>query len=128
MRSFGYRHLFFALVVGLAGGAAIGMHAHRWLEARWHSGAMTPRIVDRLGRKLDLTPDQRVKLTGILTRTHERLEALRAEARMKSDAAFDASAAEIEKILTPEQVVKFKAIRARMEARRRMHGPPPPGA
>jgi len=103
MRSYGLRHLVFALILGLAGGAAIGMHAHRWIEARRHSGAMIPRIVNRLGRKLALTDEQKSKLTVILTGTHARLEALRADARRMEDAAFSASAAQIEKILTPER-------------------------
>lgn len=127
MRAFGYRHLVFALVAGLAGGAAIGMHAHRWLGARTHSGDMTPRIVDRLGRKLDLSAEQRQKLAVILTGTHVRLEALRAETRKKFDAAYSRSAAEIENLLTPEQTVKFKALREKWEARRKQWGPRPDG-
>lgn len=127
MRSYGVRHLCFALLVGLAGGAAIGMHAHRWLEARRHSVAMIPRIVDRLGRTLALTADQKTNITAILTRTHDRLEAVRADARRKVDAAFDASADDIEKLLTPEQAVKYKELRARMEARRKQRSSPPPG-
>jgi len=127
MRSYGLRHLCFALIVGLAGGAAIGMHAHRWLEARRHSGAMIPRIVNHLGRKLGLSDEQKAKVAVILTRTHERLEAVRADASRQVDAAFDASANEIEKLLTPEQALKYKALRARMEARRKQRASPPPG-
>jgi len=128
MKTFGYRHLALALIAGLAGGAALGMHAHHWLGGHMHSGAMTPRIVDRLGRKLDLSVEQRQKLTVILDATHARLEALHADTRKKFDAAFDQSAVEIEKILTPAQVVTFKALHAKWEARRKQWGPPPDGA
>jgi Spy/CpxP family protein refolding chaperone len=127
MRRFGYRHLALALLAGLAGGAALGMHGHRWLERRMHSGDMTPRIVNRLGRELALTDEERQKLTVILTKTHVRLETLHAEARTKFDGALAQSAAEIEKILTPEQAAKFKVLRAKWEARRKAAGPRPDG-
>jgi Spy/CpxP family protein refolding chaperone len=80
-------------------------------------------IVERLARDLDLTADQRTKVEEVLTARRPSMEALQREVRGRFEAEQRSLRAEIRKVLTPEQQVKFDK---NEEERRRFgrRGPP----
>ena len=122
-RRFGLVHLAMALAVGAAGGVAGGLHLHR-MYRRWDPAdpKMTARMVERVSHNLGLSAEQRTKLAAILDRTHQRFTALRGEVDPKFEAIRGQTRAEIETILTPEQVTRFRELHAKREARRKALG------
>lgn len=89
---------------GLVGGAA----AHHIVSMR-RPGPPPPlarAIVRHLDRRLELSDAQRAQIEAILARSHDRMRA-----------QIDATNAEIERVLTPEQRAKFRKMRMRL------HGP-----
>ena len=96
---------------GLAMGLALGPLVLRVLPP------FPPRVADmvaRFSRDLDLSPDQRRELSAILERTRGRLADLHRDVRPKLEAIREAADAEIEKILTRDQVERFRRIRKHM--------------
>ena len=64
-------------------------------------------LVERLGRDLDLTAEQRAKIDTILADGRARLETLQHDARQRFDEAGRGLRAQIREVLTPEQQRKF---------------------
>jgi hypothetical protein len=87
----------------------LGMHAMR---------SMTQRIVARLDRELQLTPQQHDAVTRIFEMRRQHIEAINAAVRPQIRHEIDEGNAEIEKILTPEQRAKFDKLKMRMLPRR----------
>ena len=89
-------------------------------------GFVAGRIVARLDRELHLTPQQKTQVQQILDRHRTRIDAVMSGVRPQVRQEIDATNAEIEKILTPEQRAQFAKMRMRMPGHRGMGGPPPP--
>ena len=98
------------------------------LTRRPHGGPRIRRaaahmMLSRLDRHLDLTDDQEKKIGEILRRRHERITELWEGVRPQVSKEIEATNAEIERLLTPEQRAKFQEMKMRL-------GPPhdgPPG-
>ncbi|MEK7475367.1 MAG: hypothetical protein AAB152_06980 [Candidatus Coatesbacteria bacterium] len=131
MRKFGWSHLVWALAVGLAAGLALGLHAPRWgFPHPRRGGDRTALMVDRVSRQLKLDAGQREKLTAILEKTHHRIMRLRRDVGPKFEAIRKEASREIEKILTPDQVERYRELEKKWDARHRQSGPAgmgPPG-
>lgn len=84
---------------------------------------MHKRLADRISRELDLNPQQEEQLQAILPRHEAAFDSLRIEMDARLQTLLDSSAAEVERILTPEQKTKWEGIRRRFHA---PGGPPPP--
>jgi Spy/CpxP family protein refolding chaperone len=84
---------------------------------------MHRRFSDRIARELDLTRDQREQFEAMLPRHEAAFDSLRTEMDSRLRTLLDSSAAEVERILTPEQKTKWEGIRRRFHDRT---GPPPP--
>ena len=82
---------------------------------------LPPRVVNRLDRELNLTPQQKKSIEEIIERRHERLIGVMTGVRPQLRKEIDEANAEIERVLTPEQRVKFSRMRIRL------HGPGPHG-
>lgn len=80
-------------------------------------------ILDRLDRELHLTAQQKTQVQQILDRHRAKIESLMGNVRPQIRAEIDATNAEIDKILTPEQRAEFAKMKMRMPHRR--GGPPP---
>ncbi len=121
------------LVVGIAGELVYLIHTHHYIPS--HPGkSMTQRLVDRLDRELKLDPQQRTKIEAIVEARRRRIDTIWSSVRPAVMQEIDATNAEIEKVLKPDQLEKFKAIETRMRNRvghgpgrhERMPPPPPP--
>jgi Spy/CpxP family protein refolding chaperone len=88
-------------------------------------------LVEHLDRQLNFTPQQKQAVTQIIERHRQRIEAISASVRPQMRAELDATGAEIEKVLTPEQRTKFQSLQLHRQRRMNRHGiergmPPPP--
>lgn len=110
-----HRHGPFAVMGPGPGRMGSGDHGERRAE-------MHKRLADRMSRELGLTPEQRRQLEALLPRHEAAFDSLRTEMDARLRTLLDSSAAEIERILTPDQKTKWEGLR------RRFHdpGPPPP--
>jgi len=117
------------LIVGaLIAGVVLGIAGDRaWMH--WHRPPRAPRLerlVEHLDNELHFTPQQKAAVTQIVARHRARIEVIAANTRPQMRQEIDATNAEIEKVLTPEQQKKFQALSQRMRQHRR--GMRPPGA
>jgi len=125
MKGFGWKHIILALLVGIIAGFALCLHVPRHRLMPWkHGGDPNTRLVERFSRGLNLTADQRTKLVTILERSRKRLDSLRGEIGPKFEAIRRETNTAIEKILTPEQVARFRQLHRKFEQR---HPGPRPG-
>lgn len=93
------------------------------------SGFIPPFLFNEVVEELQIAPEKRAKLEGILDEHRNRLESLRQEViQPKQQAIMDSTRAQLQTILTPDQIRRFMEIRQRMgrEGFRR-RGPGPPG-
>ena len=97
-----------ALLLVFAGGFMAGAFAHRAVVTRLHrpSPTATRMMLRHLDRRLDLTDAQRAQVERILERGHTRIRG-----------EVDATNAEIERVLTPEQRARFVRMRMRLHGR-----------
>lgn len=104
-----------ALVLTFTVGFVAGFAVHRFMGPPGPGHAGAPRMMLRhLDFRLDLTDAQRAQIETILDRRHRRINEIRETTRPRMLAEIDATNAEIEKVLTPEQREKFSSMRLRL--------------
>ena len=108
------------VIVGVAGDHLFFIHH------LFQRGFVARRIADRLDHELHLTAQQKIQVQQILDRHRTRIDAIMSGARPQIRQEIDATNAEIEKILTPEQRAQFAKMRMRMPGHRGLGPPPPP--
>ena len=114
-----------AFIAGLfAGIAGDRLYFHRMFPGRRDLGS--GHIVDRLNRELHFSSQQKTEVQQIFDRHRVKIDALMSGVRPQIHQEIDATNAEIDKILTPDQRVTFAKIRMRMQQRRGMGPQPPP--
>jgi hypothetical protein len=111
------------VVLAFIAGLLIGIVGDRIFQFRFRDrgmrgGSMTQRIVARLDRELQLSPQQHDEVTRIFEMHRQRLDVITATVRPQIRREIDEGNAEIEKILTPEQRAKFQKMKMRMLPRR----------
>lgn len=104
------------LIAFLIGSLVGWFAATRSFESPMHG--KRGQLVEKFSRELKLTPDQKEKVRVILEAKRAQFKALREELRPKFDEIRLSSRAEIEKILTPEQIPAFKKMESDWQARR----------
>ena len=109
------------LLVGVAGDHVYLIHS-RQLSPRRGMEAMT-RLLDRLDHELELTPQQRDQVHRIIESHHRKIEVLTGGIRPQIRRELDQANREIGAILTPEQRVKYDAVRMRMHGGPHFHPP-----
>lgn len=114
-------------VLGVATGASLG----RFLRFGPPFGRRPPppspaMMADRLTKDLNLTPEQRAKLEVVLGQGAERLQRFHAETGEAYAKLRQELDADIERLLTPDQVTRFRARRPPPRDGRPRGGPPPP--
>jgi Spy/CpxP family protein refolding chaperone len=76
------------------------------------------RMGDELARELKLTPAQRARVDSIMDRRFTGLRAATDAVRPRVDAIVESTQTELERTLSPEQLAKFRELRARHGPRR----------
>jgi Spy/CpxP family protein refolding chaperone len=112
------------ILVGVAGDHLYLIHNGR-LSPRRSARFAADRMADNLSRSLDLTPQQKTQVQQIIERHRTKIDATMSTVRPQVRKELDATNAEIDTILTPQQRTKFAAVRMQMEARRRERGQTP---
>lgn len=100
-----------ALLVTFVAGFIVGAVTHRFMifHGRPHRPPpmATFAMMNRLERNLDLSDEQSRQVRAILEKHHERI-------RGEVQSEIETANAEIEKILNPEQRVKFQELKMRL--------------
>ena len=109
------------LFVGIAGDR---LYFHRMFPGRRDFGS--GRIVERLNRELRLTPDQKSQVQKIVDSHRTHIESILGPVRPQIRKELDATNAEIEKVLTPDQRARFEKMLMHMPGHRGMPPSPPP--
>ena len=115
------------LVVTLLLGGAAGAGAAWWISMQrpcLHEDDSYAQTLDRFGRRLHLTPEQRKAITGILEEKREKLKVLHDEMRPRYDEIRTTTRDEIRKQLTADQQREFDALQAEWESYRMPHRRP----
>jgi Spy/CpxP family protein refolding chaperone len=108
------------LFVGIAGDRAVLIHSGRLFPR--HGGAFAAQhVVDHLDRQLHLSDAQRTAIQRIVNVHHARIQSVWDNVRPQVRREIDATTAEIESVLTPQQRATFREMRNRGDRRR--HGP-----
>lgn len=121
MRMAGMALLAVTFAVGMLAGTAFG----RVLSAREpDTAAATAECEQKRGPhhifdELELTPEQRTRIDGIMARRRERTDSLWKTDGTRIRAAVDSTRAEIRAVLTPQQAVEYDRLRAEHEAKKR---------
>jgi hypothetical protein len=113
-----------AFITGVLVGVA-GDHLYLIHYPRRAPRFSAERMADNLGRALQLSPQQKTEVQQIIERHRAKIDATMSTVRPQVRQELDATNAEIEHILTPEQRTKFETLRMQIGARRRDRGQPP---
>jgi Spy/CpxP family protein refolding chaperone len=122
------------VVLAFVAGVIVGVVGTRvW---QWRGGpprlhvqgvrVMSDRMVHRLDRELDLSDEQRAQIEKILEARTMRIDGLWTNVGPQVRIEIDATNAEIERVLNPEQRAKFQKLKMRFQRRRMIVHPPPP--
>lgn len=114
------------ILAGVAGDHLYLIHSGRLSPRHATSRFAADRMADRLTHELDLTPQQKTQVQQIIERHRAKIDATMANVRPQVRQELDATNAEIETVLTPEQKTKFANLRMRIGARRRDRNSPRP--
>jgi Spy/CpxP family protein refolding chaperone len=111
---------FLIFLTGLLLGAALTWHFGDFRRGPWRDRDRQYQfMIKHFSRKLDLTADQKEKITKIFDDSREKMKKLREESRPKFEALRQETRGEIRKILNTDQLKKFEDLEARWEARRK---------
>ncbi len=117
------------LILVFVGGAGVGIFGDRLytaetVSADTRSGSTRSpeeyrkRYTDELKKRLNLTPDQVVKLTGVLQATQERMHALHERDRPEMTAIHQEQVDKVHAILDDKQDAEYDKMREEREKRR----------
>jgi Spy/CpxP family protein refolding chaperone len=106
-----------AFCVGLFFGVALGRFSTRWFHRDWiMSEKSFSRKLDRFSARLDLTPEQKAEVAVLLKSKRDKVNALFSTMEPRLEEIRSSTAAEIRKLLAPEQQAKFDKLHAHHEA------------
>lgn len=120
-----YGGLIALLVAGIIiGSLGTGIYIRGKMAPFYEGGPGERRgmILDRLVRRLDLTPQQQVEVEAILKQTQEEIQGLKKRSRFKAMKIINKRFPLIREILDPEQQKKLDRIHKRLRQKMRQHG------
>jgi Spy/CpxP family protein refolding chaperone len=119
MRMAGMALLAVTFAVGMLAGTAFGrVLSAREPDAR-AAAAKCERGPHHIFDELDLTPEQRTRIDGIMASRRSRTDSLWQSDGTRIRAAVDSTRAEIRAVLTPTQAVEYDRLRAEHEEKKR---------
>jgi hypothetical protein len=98
---------------------AVGLFLYAWYGGHWHRPMDRGHIVRDLTRELKLNGAQVSELTGIMSDSSKRYQALHNQVRPQFEALREQTDGEIRKILTPDQVSRFNELVRKWRGQRR---------
>lgn len=108
------------LAVVLVAGIALGWFANeRFDEPRRHRTRGTERLVEKLTKELQLTTAQRDSVRVVLERRRVDIDSLWADVHPRFEAVRTRTHAEVERVLTPDQQIKYRERNEAREEKRR---------
>ncbi len=117
------------LLGALAGSLGTGFYIREHVEEFLDEGPPTDKIMHRLTRALDLTPEQQKKIEPIIVEAHEKLSELRQKSFPEMRKIRENSFVLIKKELNEDQQKKLEDLKNRLKRRlpgRHKFPPPPP--
>ncbi len=103
-----WNYVLLAFCAGLLIGAWVGVYHERTVFHQfWSHGPDTQKILARLSRKLDLTPQQEQQVELLLEAKREKILSLHQQMSSQFEALRLSMRADMAEILTPEQQVQF---------------------
>ncbi|MDQ6764976.1 MAG: hypothetical protein M3Z22_02595 [Verrucomicrobiota bacterium] len=108
------RKLIAITIAGALSLGTVGLYAEGHEGGHGHGGAgmhMMGNPLEHLTKELDLTPDQQAKVGPIVDQAKPQIQAIHREAMEKTRTIMENAAAQIRPLLTPQQQVKFDAIK-----------------
>jgi len=116
MKPYG-KYILSAFCVGLLFGISLGRLSTHWFRRDWKMSEKSfARKLDRFSAKLDLTPEQKAQVAVLLKSKRDKISALFSEMEPKLEEIRSSTAAEIRKLLVPEQQAKFDKLHTQHEA------------
>ena len=114
-----WNQIIISLLIGFSAGMILGhWQTKENFHSHWKKGqSMQHHMVEKFGKELHLTPDQKKQVAAIFEAKRPQMQALQAEMKPKFDTLRNSTQAEIRKILTPDQEKKLDAMNTRMEER-----------
>jgi Spy/CpxP family protein refolding chaperone len=106
------------ILVGVAGDHLYLIHGGR-LSPRHAAGFSADRMTERLAGELDLSSQQKTQVQQIIERHRAIIDSTMKSVRPQIRKELDATNAEIETILTPEQRARFANFRMKIGSRHR---------
>ncbi len=106
-------------VLGFAAGI-LALNVYRGLA---RDGRGPGNRIDELAERLNLTPDQKVKVQEIFSDTREQLRAVRRESEPKVEEIRRQADGRLQTVLTPEQWQQFQKLKEERQRRGRGRGP-----
>jgi Spy/CpxP family protein refolding chaperone len=121
MRMAGMALLAVTFAVGMLAGTAFGrvLSAREPAAAASTAGCEQKRGPHYIFDELDLSPEQRTRIDGIMARRRERTDSLWKTDGTRIRAAVDSTRAEIRAVLTPQQAVEYDRLRDEHEAKKK---------
>lgn len=121
MRIAGMALLAVTFAVGMLAGTAFGrvLTAREPDAAAAAAGCEQKRGPHHIFDELDLTPEQRARIDGIMARRRERTDSLWQTDGARIRAAVDSTRAEIRGVLTPVQAAEYDRLRAERDEKKR---------
>jgi hypothetical protein len=113
-----WKQIIVSLFIGVALGAALGWWGSQYSEDRGGKDHYS-QMLERFSAKLNLTPEQKKEIAGILEAKRQNIIALRAEIRPRFEEIRNSARQEIRKHLNPEQQQKFDTMQAEWDSRRK---------
>ena len=86
-----------------------------------HEQHMMGNPLEHLSKDLNLTDDQKTKVQPIIDQVKPQMKAIHEEAMKKMQALMESTGAQIRPLLTPEQQVKFDAMKKAHEDMKKAH-------
>ena len=104
------------LVAVFVAGLLLGWVAHAVsVKERLIARQDVEALMTRFSKELDLTADQQDSVRAILTRRQTDARAISLEARPRYQALRDRAKMDIERLLTPDQKIRYEALNAKMD-------------
>ena len=124
------RHSFPPAAAAFALGLALGSVAGSWGQrAMFHrmmrNGSDPRRAIERVSKDLSLDASQKAAVSSAFESKKQDVEKLKADTFARLASIRASSDAEIEKVLRPEQLVKFEALRRARHPHVNWEEPPP---